>query len=523
MRGHISQAMGLFTDPRHFKLRLFLEGNIIGILTGLLITLFRYLLERSEHLLPVLYGWLRLHPAMIVVWFVVLAGIGWLLYRIVKLDAMTSGSGIPQIKGILLGKMDMNWARVLVLKFLGAVLGIGAGMSLGREGPSVQLGACLGQGIGRLTHRSYAEGRYLLTAGAGAGLAAAFNAPLAGVIFCLEELTKNFSPFVLMSAMAATVLSTTVTQYFFGMQPVFHMGEVPVVSTGSVYFLLVLLGAFVGMLGLVFNRMLVVSLDGYASSPLRPWAKPMVPLFAAGVLGFVLPAVLGGGSPLVDSLVVTDYPLTVLVVLLAGKFLFTMLCFGSGVPGGIFLPMLVLGAIGGAIFAKCAVFLGLMAPAWTIDCIVFGMAAYFAAVVKAPVTGSILIMEMTGSFEHMLALILVSMTAFLEADFSGSEPVYEMLLARSLAVRERISQKIRRRRVMVELIVGSGSSLDGKCVREAAWPADSLLVNVKRGAVELVPAADLCLVQGDYLYVLVDDQAQAALLGLTQESCLSKL
>jgi Trk K+ transport system NAD-binding subunit len=123
----------------------------------------------------------------------------------------------------------------------------------------------------------------------------------------------------------------------------------------------------------------------------------------------------------------------------------------------------------------------------------------------------------------MLALILVSMTAFLVADFSGSEPVYEMLLARSLAVRERISQKIRRRRVMVELIVGSGSSLDGKCVREAAWPADSLLVNVKRGAVELVPAADLCLVQGDYLYVLVDDQAQAALLGLTQESCLSKL
>ena len=523
MKGHISQAMGLFTDSRHFKLRLFLEGNIIGIGTGLLITLFRYLLEWSEHWLPVWYGWLAHHPAMIAGWFAVLAGIGWILYMIVRWDGMTSGSGIPQIKGILLGQMDMNWARVVVLKFIGAVLGIGAGLSLGREGPSVQLGACLGQGLGRMTHRSYAEGRYLLTAGAGAGLAAAFNAPLAGVIFCLEELTKNFSPFVLMSAVAATVLSTTVTQLFFGMEPVFHMGTVPVVSTSEVYFLLVLLGAFVGLLGLAFNRMLVVSLDWYAHAPLRPWMKPMVPLFMAGVLGFVLPAVLGGGSPLVDSLVVTDYPLVFLLILLAGKFLFTMLCFGSGVPGGIFLPMLVLGAIGGAIFAKCAVFLGLMAPAWSIDCIVFGMAAYFAAVVKAPVTGSILIMEMTGSFEHMLALILVSMTAFLVADFSGSEPVYEMLLARSLAVRERISQKIRRRRVMVELIVGSGSLLDGKYVREAAWPAGSLLVNVKRGAAELVPAADLRLSQGDYLYVLVDDQVQSELLELTQESCLSKL
>ena len=519
MRGHIAQAMGLFTDARHFKLRLFMEGNIIGISTGLLIALFRYLLECSEQWLPVWYGWLAQHPVMIAGWFLVLAGVGWILYAIVRWDATTSGSGIPQIKGVLLGKMDMRRARVIVLKFIGAVLGIGAGLSLGREGPSVQLGACLGQGLGRITHRSYAEGRYLLTAGAGAGLAAAFNAPLAGVIFCLEELTKNFSPFVLMSAVAATVLSTTVTQFFFGMEPVFHMGVVPVVSTGDVYFLLVLLGIFVGGLGLMFNRMLLVSLDSYARAPLRSWMKPMVPLFAAGGLGFLLPAVLGGGSPLVDSLVVTDYPMLFLLVLLAGKFLFTMLCFGSGVPGGIFLPMLVLGAIGGAVFAKGAVFLGLMSPAWTLDCIVFGMAAYFSAVVKAPVTGSILIMEMTGSFEHMLALILVSMTAFLVADFTGGEPVYDVLLSRSLRARERIAQRIRHRRIMTECVVGAGSSLDGAYVREADWPSGTLLVNVKRGLSELVPEADLQLQSGDYMYVLIDEQKQDALKDLSKENC----
>lgn len=509
--------MRIFTDPRHFKLRLFLEGNILGVFTGLVIALFRYFLELSERYTPQVYAWLSLHPAWIPGWMLLLLAIGWILFRLLQMDGMIAGSGIPQIKGILLGRMAMNWARVLALKFIGAVLGIGAGLSLGREGPSVQLGACIGQGVGRMTHRSYAENHYLLTAGAGAGLAAAFNAPLAGVIFCLEELTKNFSPFVLMGAIAAAVTSTTVTQYFFGMAPVFQMGQIPVVSAGSVYILLLALGAFVGVLGLAFNRMLVLSLDGFSKMPLKGWMKPMLPLMVAGVFGFILPQVLGGGSLLVDSLVVTDYSLRFLLLLLLGKFFFTMLCFGSGVPGGIFLPMLVLGSIGGAIFAKLAVFCGVMEPVWTVNCIIFGMAAYFAAVVKSPVTGAVLIMEMTGSFDHMLALILVSMTAYLVADLTNGEPVYDMLLNRSLSLQEKIARIVRRRRVMTEATVGLGSLLDGVLVRDAAWPPGSLLINVRRGDKELAPHADFRIRAGDSLYILSDDVQQEKINKLARE------
>jgi len=517
MRERIAQAMGIFTEPKHFKLRLFLEGNLIGVFTGLVITLFRYLLELSEDYQPVFYAYLAANPLAIVGWFTVLTGIGYVLCRIVRRDGMTSGSGIPQIKGILAGEMHMHWARVLVLKFIGAVLGIGAGLSLGREGPSVQLGACVGQGIGRLGHRSRVESRYLLTAGAGAGLAAAFNAPLAGVIFCLEELTKNFSPLVLMGAISAAVTATTVTQVFFGMQPVFHMGDIPVVQTGSVYFLCILLGVFVGVLGLAFNRSLTRSLDVYAQSPLRDWQKPLLPLFTAGVLGFVLPQVLGGGSKLVDSLVVTDYGLAMLCVLLVGKFAFTMLCFGSGVPGGIFLPMLVLGSVGGAIFAKLAVLLGLMEPQWTVVCIVFGMAAYFAAVVKSPVTGTILIMEMTGSFAHMLPLILVSMTAYLVADLTDGLPVYDMLLARSLAVRDKIRQHVRSHRIMAEVTVGESSILAGAAIKDIQWPGAGLLVNVRRGTREIVPSGSVELQAGDYLYVFIEATALSQLHRLAGE------
>ncbi len=517
MANRIEAAMRMFTEPRHFKLRLFVEGNIIGVFTGLLIALFRRLLELSEQAAPVLYAWLAVHPAWIGGWAALLMLIGWILYRIVRRDGMTSGSGIPQIKGILLGRMDMNWARVLVLKFAGAVLGIGAGLSLGREGPSVQLGACIGQGLGRVTHRSYSENHYLLTAGAGAGLAAAFNAPLAGVIFCLEELTKNFSPFVLMGTIAAAVTSTTVTQYFFGMEPVFHLGDIPVVSAGSVYILLIALGAFVGTLGLAFNSMLTVSLDGYMKAPVPGWMKPMIPLLAAGVLGFVLPQVLGGGSRLVDSLVLTDYPVLFLLLLLAGKFAFTMLCFGSGVPGGIFLPMLVLGALSGAVFARAAVLLGIMDPVWTVNCIIFGMAAYFSAVVKSPVTGAVLIMEMTGSFDHLLALILVSMTAYLVADLAGREPVYDMLLNRSLALQDKLSRHIRKRRIVFETGIGAGSLLAGRCVRQIPWPAGSLLVNVRRGSEEITPTGELRLREGDELYLLIDASRQEEMERLTAE------
>ena len=444
VRWKILRLLAWLAHPRRLKLRLFLEGNLIGILTGLVIAAFRGLLMLSERWLPQLYDFLAGAPwYLTALWLLVLLAIGRVLAWILAREPMSSGSGIPQIEGILAGKMQMHWARVLVLKFVGAVLGIGAGLSLGREGPSVQLGACLGQGVGRLSRRAPGEDRYLLTAGAGAGLAAAFNAPLAGVIFALEELTKDFSPLVLMGTVAACVTATTVTQEFFGLAPVFHLGEVPVISAGGYYFWLIGLGVFVGVLSLAFNPLLTRSLDAFARLRLSSALKPCLPLLASCALGFLLPEVLGGGSPLVDALAAGHYGLSFLLVLFAGKLFFTIFCFGSGVPGGIFLPMLVLGALGGAVFAELAAASGVFPAALFTDCIVFGMAAYFSCVVKSPITGTVLIMEMTGSFAHLLPLILVSMTAYLVSECAGGEPVYEMLLTRSLRLRERAAERLR--------------------------------------------------------------------------------
>ncbi len=436
MNKKTDNLLELLVDKRRFSLRLLLEGLAVGLGAGISISVFRYLLAGSEILRPVIYHNLREAMAdgqwqwlaLYILSFIIIA---YLLKLIVAREPMCTGSGIPQIKGILQGDMSMRWFSVLWSKIIGGVLAIGAGMSLGREGPSVQIGACVGQGLSQTSRRTGFESRILMTAGAGAGLAAAFNAPLAGVIFGLEEMQKTISPALLLTGITASITAATVTEVVFGMSPVFSMGYLLPLPL-NLFDVLVAAGIVIGLLGRLFNIALAYSLNTYSRLGLSGMKKPLVPLVLAGILGFVLPEILGGGNLLVDSLVVTDYTIGFLCFLFVGKFLFTMICFGSGVPGGIFLPMLVLGAAGGAVLAKLLVLAGLLPAMYYADIIVFGMAAYFSSVVKSPVTGSILILEMTGSFQHMLALLVVSLTAYVISDLTGGRPVYDELLDRAL-------------------------------------------------------------------------------------------
>lgn len=436
MNKKTDNLLEILVDKRRFSLRLLLEGLAVGLGAGISISVFRYLLAGSEILRPVIYHNLRealadgqwQWLALYILSFIIIA---YLLKLIVAREPMCTGSGIPQIKGILQGDMSMRWFSVLWSKIIGGVLAIGAGMSLGREGPSVQIGACVGQGLSQTSRRTRFESRILMTAGAGAGLAAAFNAPLAGVIFGLEEMQKTISPALLLTGITASITAATVTEVVFGMSPVFSMGYLLPLPL-NLFDVLVATGIVIGLLGRLFNIALAYSLNTYSRLGLSGMKKPLVPLALAGILGFVLPEILGGGNLLVDSLVVTDYTIGFLCLLFVGKFLFTMICFGSGVPGGIFLPMLVLGAAGGAVLAKLLVLAGLLPAMYYADIIVFGMAAYFSSVVKSPVTGSILILEMTGSFQHMLALLVVSLTAYVISDLTGGRPVYDELLDRAL-------------------------------------------------------------------------------------------
>ena len=442
----------LITKRRRLRIRLFVEGLMVGGVTGTIIAAFRFLLDEADVYRPL---WLdrlstQTDPLDWIMTIAVIVLTARFISTAIERDGQIAGSGVPQIKGILQGAMSMTRPlRLMTVKFVAAVLAIGEGMSLGRAGLSVQFGACVGDFLNQ--NRSELEGKFLLSAGAGAGLAAVFNAPLAGVIFCVEELNKRFSSELLLVSMTAAVSASAVVELVFGIRPMFEtitpvMHSEPLVSTLPTLEMsaiisaaplkftayLVMLGALTGLLGALFTRSLILSLDCYDRSGVKGAKKILIPLALAIGIGMWLPEVLGCGNVLVDELLSGDFVLSVLVAYFVGKFAFTMICFGTGAPGGIFLPLLVLGALSGEIFAVLASDAGLLGSQWSTLFIIFGMAGFFAAVVKAPITGSILIMELTGSFTHLLALIIVSGVSFLISDLFGGTPAYSALLNRSL-------------------------------------------------------------------------------------------
>lgn len=177
----------------NFKYVLIGEGLAAGLCAGLIAVLYRIILGYAEDFVAAAVAFIRTDWTHIVLWFAFLLILGFLVAQLLKAEPLISGSGIPQVEGEIMSFIDQQWTRVLPAKVIGGTLCAFGGLSLGREGPSIQLGAMAGKAIAKLFHRVKMEERLLLTCGAAAGLAAAFNAPLAGVMFALEEIHKNFS------------------------------------------------------------------------------------------------------------------------------------------------------------------------------------------------------------------------------------------------------------------------------------------------------------------------------------------
>lgn len=489
-----------------FRLKLVLEGIGIGIITGLLIVMYRYALSKAGLLVTEIYKAISINPMLILPWALALIIIGYIIGLMVKNEPMISGSGIPQVEGVLLRKLDMTWWRVILGKFIGGVLSIGSGLSLGREGPSVQLGAAVGQGFSKIFKRVKIEEKYLITSGASAGLAAAFNAPLAGVMFALEEIHKNFSPLVLLSTLSAALSAVFVASSFFGLKPVFNFENLPILPL-KYYFYIILLGVIIGILGVAFNKILLKTQSLYVKQTWLPKEmRIVVPLLISVILGILLPQVLGGGHDLITSLVTGNLPLTILVILVVVKFLFTMASYGSGAPGGIFLPLLAIGALIGNVYGIALVNFVHFDSMYINNFIILAMAGYFTAVVRAPITGTILITEMTGSFSHFLSLAIVSVVAYIVADILASKPIYESLLDKFLHnVGKKISIGNNKNKAILEFAVCMGSELDGKQIKEVKWPSHCLLVAIKQGGDELIPKGNTVIYPGDYLVVLTNE------------------
>ena len=416
------------------KYKLLGEGLVIGAITGLLIALFRLALVQADKIRGVVVKLANSSLTGALIAAAILLAIAIVVTLLLKWEPDCSGSGIPQLKGELKGYEDQVWWRVIISKFIGCALAIGGGLALGREGPSVQLGAMVGKGFARTKKSLLVEERLLMTCGAGAGLSAAFGAPLAGAIFALEELHQSFSALILITAMGSTAVSDFVASSILGTRPVFDFSIVTRIPLGY-YWTIIVLGVLLGAFGALYNKMLD-SMQNFFALFNKIWIKMLVAFAVAYVMMFVYPNALGSGAYLVKEICYGKYALDALAILLLVKFVFSTGSFGSGSPGGIFLPLLVLGAITGGLYSRIlSATLGIE-EAYITSYVVIAMAGYFAAIVRAPATGIILITEMTSDFSSLLGLVVVSLVAYVVADLCGGIPVYDQLMGRRLGAKK---------------------------------------------------------------------------------------
>lgn len=492
----------------NFKLRVLAQSLLIGIITGIVVVFYRILLEELSHFRSNVFETLRNSPAiLIIVWFGVLLLAGYLLGLLVEKVPMTKGSGIPQVKGVLLRKLKLNWLPELVGKFLGGVIGSGLGLSLGKEGPSVQIGADIGLGVSKIFKRHDTEQKYLITSGASAGLAAAFNAPLAGVVFSLEELHRNFTPLILLCAMTSSLVADFISKIFLGKGPSFAFGKMIALPLNQ-YFHLIIIGIITGLMGAVFNYTILKSQDVYKSvKTVKTRYKTMFPFILVGILGFILPDMLGGGHGLVEKLNQEHFGISLLLLFIVIKLIFTAVCYGSGLPGGIFLPLLVIGALIGKTYGIITTNYFGTPEIYTLNFTILAMAAYFTAITRAPITGSILILEMTNSFDHLLGLIVVAVVAYVVVDLLNVKSIYDYLLDRMIDDnKEQKKMRHKEKKVIIEIPISIGSKIEGKMIKDIVWPENCLIVGVERGEEQLLPKGDTELFQGDMLIILTDGE-----------------
>lgn len=516
MQKNNGQAARILLRLRKFRYLLVLEGILAGIAAGLTVVIFRLLLSKAEVLLDTIVEYSKQSPVILGIWFVVLILASLAVTLLLKWEPYISGSGIPQVKAEMLSYIDQKWWRVILAKCMGGFLSIGCGLSLGREGPSIQLGAMTAKGVSRALHRGKNEEKFLLTCGAASGLAAAFNAPLAGVLFCLEEIHKNFSEEVLLSTMASAVTADLISRNVFGLSPVFSIQVTEMMPLGE-YGHVVLLGVILGALGVLYNHSIAFAQRLYAKLKIA-WLRLLFPFVCAGILVVTLPQVLGGGHALVMDVSRGNFTLVFLLLLFVVKFLFSMASFGSGAPGGIFLPLLVLGSLIGASYHE-GISLLCGAPENLLpNFIILGMAGYFSAIVRAPVTGIVLISEMTGSFEHLLTLTLVSLAAYLIPDLVKCKPIYDQLLQRLLQAhaRKKIAEG---EALLLETVVAHGSSAEHQKISEVAWPEGCLVVSLLRNGKEIVPSGNTRLLAEDALVVMCREENAGALEQILETGC----
>ena len=410
--------------------KIIVQAILVGLISGMLVVGFKVsinsLFWTIQKFLSAFPTWQK---ALIFPLITTLGGLisGFLVF---KFAPETKGSGIPYVKMTMARMGNMTRIRSIVVKFFAGVAGIGTGLSLGREGPSVQLGAGAGALVGRLFKMSGTNQDKLIAAGAGSAIGATFNAPIAGTIFVLEELVQKFTPALLFPVLVATVSAASLARHFLGSNPSFDLPKLQGGITLENIPVCIILGLVAGLLGVLFSKVIFFNNKLFDKmSKIPNYFKPAIAGLAVGLIGLVIPYVLGSGNFSVDLLLQHKFSLGLVLIIFIAKFFVTPFCFGSGAAGGIFLPMLMLGSFLGYIVSTVCNSFGFHTDPIVIA--ILGMGAFLSAVARTPITAVVMVFEMTGGYSHILPIMLSAAIADLVAEKLNQKPIYASLIVQN--------------------------------------------------------------------------------------------
>jgi CIC family chloride channel protein len=394
---------------------------VIGALTGLAVVAFIVLTERLG---------MRLYPVGGAPWRRVLfpvAGslsIGYLLYRYFP---NARGSGVPQTKAALFAREGRITLRTVLGKFFCTSVTLASGIPLGREGPSVQVGAGIGSVLGRLLGLRTEQVKKLIPVGAAAAIAAAFNTPLAAVLFSLEEVTGDLYAPVMGAVVLASATAWMVLRVFLGDHPLFKVPQYQLVNPAE-FAVYAVLGVAGGVVSAAFTKILLAIRARFLRFPQKTvWFQPVAGGLLVGLMGWFVPQVLGVGYGFVGEALNGRMAFQLMALLVVLKLIAVTTSYATGNAGGIFGPSLFIGAMLGGTVGTVAHHLFPAYTAMSGAYALVGMGAVFAGVVRTPMTSVLMIFEMTQDYSVIVPLMIANLISLFVASQLQAEPIYEGL------------------------------------------------------------------------------------------------
>lgn len=456
-------------------------GILCGSLTGALIFLFKLAAKKAEHFSVAAYAAAKESPLYICLAFAVLVALGGVMAFLHKKIPECKGGGIPRSEGVLRGVLSFRWLKTLLGTFFGSMISFLCGLPLGSEGPAVLMGTSVGCMCGSISKNKTTWNRYIMTGGAGAGFAVATGAPLSGILFALEEIHKRFTPMLVLTVSVSVVSATCVNNLLcsaFGMDPgLLHVGTLGTLELRHVGYLL-LLGAITALAVGVFDASIAVfgKFTKKFSRVLTAPVKVIAVFVITGILAFAFPDGIYSGHDVILNAAMGGKTVSFLGVLLVVRLVMMLFVTDSGTTGGIFIPTLAIGSIVGALASNLLVVMGMPEELFA-TAVLLGMCAFIGGTLRAPLTASVLFVELTGQFTDLIYVAAVVFTVNFITELLNQKPFYDIALEN---MEHAQNQGKVPRIACFKMKVADGAFVIGKTVRDIMWPPSSVVVSITR-------------------------------------------